>query len=170
MDVVAEGLRPRTLPELRDHSWLQDELEHLWRGCFPDVVRANHVEARYYGSWKNRLGVISLNEDEGRTHIGVNSLLRLPDVPYYVSTITLAHEMVHYAHGFGSPLPRRHKHPHRGRVVEKELVNRGLGSDYGRYLDWVTNRWFDFYSECLPTLGVTPGAYPYAPESFNSRG
>ena len=106
MHVVADHHRPRTQPQLRDQIWLQEELDYLWRHQFADVPRVSSIEVSFLGCWKNRLGVISFKPDNNTTHIGINSLLRLPDVPYYVTTVTIAHELVHYSHGFGSPLPR----------------------------------------------------------------
>jgi hypothetical protein len=87
-----------------------------------------------------------MSHDQTTSFIQINALLRLRDVPDCVSRITVAHEMVHYAHGFGSPLPRRYKHPHRGGIVKRELLARGMASEYAQYDDWVYNRWFDFYA------------------------
>ena len=146
MLAIAERALPRYAPQLRDDLWLQEELDYLWVNHFADVPRVNQVNVSFMGAWKTRLGLITLSEDERTTYIGLNSLLRLPDVPYYVASITLAHEMVHYCHGFGSPLPRQFKYPHRGGIVEKELKRRGLGAEYEIYEDWVYTHWYDFYA------------------------
>jgi hypothetical protein len=87
-----------------------------------------------------------MSEDEATSFIHINSLLRLREVPDVITFITVAHEMVHYAHGFGSPLPRRYKHPHRGGVVKRELLRRGLAAEYARYDEWVYARWYDFHA------------------------
>jgi hypothetical protein len=86
-----------------------------------------------------------MSDDQATSYIQVNSLFQMHDVPDYVVRVTVAHEMVHYAHGFGSPLPRRYKHPHRGGIVKRELLARGMGVEYEQYDEWVYNRWYDFY-------------------------
>ncbi len=102
------------------------------------------------GSWKTRLGVIKLSECQRHTLIGINSLLRLPAVPPLIVEVTIAHELVHYAHGFGSPLPRKYRYPHRGGVVERELRRRGLGEKLAEYSRWLEEHWFPLYDHiCL---------------------
>lgn len=131
---------------LRDDRWLQDELEYLWATFFADTPRVNTVRIEFAGPWKIRLGVISLSRDSTTTFIGINSLLRYPEVPYYIASITVAHELVHYAHGFGSPLPRRYPYPHRGGIVERELRQRGLEAELLLYKEWIDEHWFPFYA------------------------
>ncbi len=171
MHAVAQipALRPPS--QLRDSEWLKREMEYVWATHFADTPRANAVDIRFIGSWRSRLGVISLSEDERTSYIGINSLLSLPEAPYYVATITVAHELVHYAHGFGSPLPRRHRHPHRGRIVEKEFLARGLRQEYAVYLDWIHNHWYDFYDQCAlnPDLTATAPLGGNARETYESQ-
>jgi len=165
MHAVAQALKPRLLSGLRDSQWLKQEMEYLWTHFFADIPRVNVVEVRFAGSWKSRLGVISLSEDTRTSYIGINSLLSLPEAPYYVSRITVAHELVHYAHGFGSPLPRQHRHPHRGRIVEKELLARGFRQEWVVYHDWIRNHWYDFYDSCA----LNPEVVVPAPVAGNTR-
>jgi hypothetical protein len=103
------------------------------------------VDIAFAKRWKARLGLISLCEASKVSRIRLNALLSHPDVPECITTITVAHELVHYAHGFGSSLPQRHEHPHRGNVVEKEIIHRGLGAQYEEYLDWIDCHWDQFY-------------------------
>jgi hypothetical protein len=124
---------------------LLDILDYLWQSYFSDVPRVNTVEIAYGQSWKRRLGLIRLSLDTTRTFIGVNALLRLSEVPESVLLTTIAHEMVHYAHGFGSPLPRLFEHPHAGNVVERELSRRGLGHLAQQCDEWIDTEWFAFY-------------------------
>jgi hypothetical protein len=149
VDAVARVFAPSQPNQLRDSAWIRDELAHLWQRHFPDVPQVNRVEVRFGASWKTRLGVIGLSADGQTSNIGINGLLSLPEAPYFVARITIAHEMVHYAHGFGSPLPRRHRHPHRGRIVERELRGRGLGAEYDVYHRWVHDHWYDFYDRVV---------------------
>lgn len=124
---------------------LEHTLENIWHCFFHDVPRVNFVDIAYGQPWKRRLGLIRLSLDATRTFIGVNALLRRPEVPDYVLLVTIAHELVHYAHGFGSPLPRRYEHPHAFSVVECEMERRGLGEMVQRCDEWIDNAWFAFY-------------------------
>jgi hypothetical protein len=143
---VAAVAPPPLLRPLRDDRWLVRMLDHIWVRHFNDTPRVNHVRVNFGGFWRNRLGLITMTEDSATTYIRINGLFRLPESPEYVTTVTVAHEMVHYAHGFGSPLPRRYKHPHRGGVVKRELLRRGMAYEIEQYDNWVSNHWFDFYA------------------------
>ncbi len=50
---------------------------------------------------------------------------------------TIAHELVHYTHGFSSKKARLHKYPHAGRVVKREMESRGMGHLNKAYRSWV---------------------------------
>jgi hypothetical protein len=112
---------------------------------FSDCLRMNEVVIDYCYPWKSRLGLIRLSLDTTLSYIGVNSLLQVTAVPEEVLVITIAHEMVHYLHGFGSPLPRRYKHPHANRIVERELEQRELGEMLRACNEWIDNHWYSFY-------------------------
>lgn len=58
-------------------------------------------------------------------------------IPTSVVDHTLAHELVHYAHGFSSKRTRLHKYPHAGGVVQKEMEERGVGYLNRAYRVWV---------------------------------
>ena len=141
---LATATRPQTIN--RDGEWLRGELERIWVQYFADTPRANRIDITFRRPWMRRLGVIRLSEDERTTVIGINSLLRLPEVPYCLTLITVAHELVHYAHGFGSPLARRFEHPHKGGIVTRELKHRGLQSELDEYSDWIAEHWWAFYA------------------------
>jgi hypothetical protein len=95
--------------------------------------------------WKRRLGLIRLSVDSTLTFIGINCLLQLPQIPECVLITTIAHELVHYIHGFGSPLPRHYQHPHAHQVVERELKRRALGDHLHCCNQWIDNCWYSFY-------------------------
>jgi hypothetical protein len=156
VDAVTQVLAPKQPTHLRDGAWLRDELAYLWRKHFADVPQVNRVEVSFGASWKTRLGVISLSADGQTSNIAINGLLSLPEVPYFVARVTIAHEMVHYAHGFGSPLPRKHRHPHRGRIVDKELRARGLSAEYDVYRAWIREHWYDFFDRVALNSAVVP--------------
>src|SRR5690348_3856205 len=110
----------------RDDTWLVEHLKHVWLQYFHDVPIVNPVEIAWSRPWKTRLGLITLREPSGTTYIGLNGLLAHADVPVLITTVTIAHELVHYSHGFGSPLPRLYRHPHQGGIVDRDLHRRGL--------------------------------------------
>jgi hypothetical protein len=120
-------------------------LDEIWQTYFADVPRVNRVDVAYCQPWKRRLGLIRLSLDNAISFIGINALLQLSQVPEYILTITIAHELTHYAHGFGSPLPRLHEHPHANNVVKRELEHRGLGETQGLCDEWIDREWFSFY-------------------------
>ena len=120
-------------------------LESIWRTYFADVPRVNEVEIAYCRPWKRRLGLIRLSLDNSTSFIGVNALLQIVQVPEYVLITTIAHELTHYAHGFGSPLPRLYEHPHANNVVKCELERRDLGTTLELCNSWIDNEWFAFY-------------------------
>jgi hypothetical protein len=132
-------------------------LDWIWQHYFSDVERINEVLIRYCYPWKSRLGLIRLSLDNTTSFIGINSLLRASQVPEYVLVTTIAHELVHYAQGFGSPHPRTCNHPHANKVVEKELERRALGSQLHFCDEWIDKYWYSFYDRqretgwaCLP--------------------
>jgi hypothetical protein len=137
----------------RDGAWLRRELDGVWDRYFADTPRVNEVDIEFVGAWKRRLGVIRMSLDEAETHIGINSLLRHEDAPYCITLITVAHELAHYAHGFGSPLPRKYQFPHRGGVIERELIARGLRRELDHYEDWIEHHWWSFYARRGPRPG-----------------
>ncbi|HTI13042.1 MAG TPA: hypothetical protein VL461_00530 [Dictyobacter sp.] len=120
-------------------------LNWIWQTYFTDVPRINTVEIAYCFHWKSRLGLIRLSLDSTLTFIGINTLLQVATIPDEILLITIAHEMVHYTHGFGSPLPRQHKHPHANQIVERELEQRGLGISLRNCNEWIDKYWYSFY-------------------------
>ena len=137
----ALSLEDAALPERNLNLYL----DWLWQQYFADVVRVNEVSIGYSYPWKSRLGLIRLSLDETHSFIGINSLLQLAWVPEHVLITTIAHEMAHYAHGFGSPLPRICKYPHANGVVERELERRELGSYLRCCNEWIDKYWYSFY-------------------------
>jgi hypothetical protein len=120
-------------------------LDSIWHDHFADIPRMNRVDIAYCQPWKRRLGLIRLSLDGAKSFIGVNALLQLQEVPDYVLYTTIAHELTHYAHGFGSPLPRIFEHPHANNIVQRELDRRGLGELVRKCDGWIDKHWFSFY-------------------------
>lgn len=141
MLVVTQARTIAAKPPERDDLWLQRELNYLWSVFFSDVPRANVVEISYARFWKTRLGLITLSQSGKKTFIKINGFLRFPEVPDFVATATIAHELVHYSHGFGSPLSQKYSHPHRGGIVARELNQRGLGFEQSLSNRWLKENW-----------------------------
>jgi hypothetical protein len=137
--------RTRSLAEVSPQRDLSPCLDYIWQTYFADIPRVNEVQIAYCQPWKRRLGLIRLSEESGITFIGINLLLQHELVPEQVLLITIAHELAHYAHGFGSPLPRRYRHPHAYNVVNDELDRRGLHEARRLCDEWIDNQWFAFY-------------------------
>lgn len=132
----------------RTERWLRGQLDRIWDRYFSDVERANRVDIAFARGWKYRLGMIALSESAASTYIGINQLLREPEVPESIITVTIAHELVHYSHGFGSPLPRLYDDPHAGDIVTIDLRRRGLRRELQEYNQWLADCWFSFYARC----------------------
>ncbi len=132
---------------IRDNQWLTERLELLWDIHFADVPLGFPIVTRFGMRAQRRFGSIAARN--GNTIILINQLFADPFVPEYVVDGTLGHELAHYAHGFGSGLPRLYADPHRGGVVDKEMEKRGLG-EVNRKADlWREAHWDAFYeSRC----------------------
>lgn len=146
---------------MRDNSYLEDRLYFIWENFFADVPRKNVVlikfgkgSVRQLGSikWANQYSKIKGNlkkkkdefdsaDDKRISIITITKLFQNELVPEYIIDATIAHELVHYTHGFHSPLPRAVAHPHKGKVVEKELFKRGFGKIYEQSEIWLKQNW-----------------------------
>lgn len=132
---------------LRTNEWLAERVDLLRTIHFGDVPQGYPISTRFGIRARNRFG--SIGERSRQTIILVNRLFADPFVPTFVVDGTLAHELAHYAHGYGSGLPLLHKDPHRGGVVDRELDRRSLGDINRRAEQWRNLHWDQFYrSRC----------------------
>ncbi len=141
---------PETETSPRDTAWLEERVKLLWENHFSDVPQGYPIVVRFGTRAQRRFG--SISGRNGVSLITVNMLYALPDVPVYVVDETLAHELAHYAHGFGSGLPRLYVDPHRGGVVTMELEKRGLGEVHRIAEAWRETHWGNVYGECCDDL------------------
>ncbi len=132
---------------MRTDIWLECRLERIWNVLMPEVNRLNQIKIKFKGNWKTKFGHIKRLKD-GSTEIIINNLFRNKQVPEFIIDTTIAHELIHYMHGFHSPLPKQFRYPHEGRVVDKELKNRGFSFLLKLEKDWIKNKWWETY----PTL------------------
>lgn len=136
----------------------------LWDDHFADVPRQNLVlihfakyssrqlgcikwarsSTRIKGLLKRRLEEYEVQDDKRISVINITRHFQDLFVPDFVVRATIAHEMVHYTHGFHSPLPQIVNHPHRGNVVNKELIKRGLGNTLAESEAWLKANWWQF--------------------------
>lgn len=125
---------------MRDDYWLKTRLDNIWELLFPEVPKENNVVVRFKGKWRNKFGHIKQLRNRD-SEIVVNGYFKNEVVPEYIVDLTLAHELVHYMHGFNSPLPKQFKNPHAGGIVERELKNRGFGHLILQERKWVKEDW-----------------------------
>jgi hypothetical protein len=121
----------------RDNAWLLSRLNYLWLNHFSDIEQGNPVFIKFGRYSKFRLGSIKLSKRTQKSFITITGMFKKKDIPTEVVDQTIAHELVHYAHGFSSFRPRLHKYPHAGGVVNKELKKRGMEDLVKAYKSWV---------------------------------
>jgi len=134
---------------MRDNEWLQKRLDEIWLNSFSDVPRNNIVKTRFKGRWKNKFGHIRMLRDKS-TEIVVNGVFRNEIIPEYIIDLTIAHELVHYSHGFHSPLPRMYRYPHQGGVVNQDLKRRGFAENLRLERKWIKTDWLEFVKQEFP--------------------
>ncbi len=125
---------------MRDEDWLATLFHKIWEEKFSDVKKRNNVLIRWKGKWKNKFGHIKRLKNKD-TEIGINSFFKNEKIPEYIIELTIAHELVHYVHGFHSPYPKLFKHPHKGGIVNKELKIRGYGNLLKKEKIWFKEEW-----------------------------
>lgn len=141
----------------RDEQWLEERLAHIWYHHFPDVAQLNDIAIVFGRKSRTRLGSIGMpgwknntsnlhykgkrSFSDGTSVITITGYFMHNEVPDHVIEATIAHELVHYAHGFHSPHEQRYSHPHKGGIVDKELIARGLGELLKRQKSWLKENW-----------------------------
>lgn len=134
---------------MRDDKWLKSQLDEIWKRYFPDIVCKNRVVIKFGRRARTRLGSIKKLPD-GTSLIQINALLKIEEAPDFIIQATIAHELVHYSHGFSSPLDQKYDHPHRGGVVSIDMVKRGLGDILVLQKRWLKNNWTEFLKTNYP--------------------
>lgn len=149
---------------MRNIEFLENTLYDLWDDYFADVPRKNLVLINFGKYSKRQLGSIrwaherskvkqiyrkksDLHEIEDDKRISIIYVTRYfadETIPDLLPKMTIAHEMVHYAHGFSSPLPKLYDHPHKGNIVNKELIKRGLGEELEWTENWLKENWVNY--------------------------
>ena len=122
---------------VRDDHWLLSRLDYLWTKHFSDVDQKNKVFIKFGRAAKYRFGSIRLDPKKDASLILINGMFKDEKVPVKVVDHTIAHELVHYTHGFSSPHKKQYSHPHKGGVIDKEMLQRGLGDLIKAYKSWL---------------------------------
>lgn len=135
-----KNLSQRISESKRDDAWLLLRLNRLWFHHFADILLtnpANPVIIKFGRFSKFRLGSVRLEKVSKKTYITITSLFKDETIPVAVVDQTIAHELVHYTHGFSSYRRKMHKYPHEGGIVNRELKLRGLIHLINAYKKWV---------------------------------
>lgn len=130
----------------RNNKWLCEKLIKVWRQYFPDLSPRNKIFVRFGQPARRQLGKIKYgrkDQENPNTYIVINGLFRQLIIPDFVIDAVLAHELVHYLHGFRSPYQQQFSHPHRGGVVDRELTQRGLSDIIKMQKQWLKTNWLE---------------------------
>ena len=115
---------------MRTNFWLNQKFQEIKNQSFNDVPLENTVIVKFGQKSRTRLGSIILKKLSGYptkvSFITITGFMRDEKIPEEIVEITLAHELVHYTHGFSSPRRRLYRFPHQGSIVDSELIKRGL--------------------------------------------
>jgi len=141
---------------MRDNYWLAQRLKYIWETYFPEMKQVNDVIVKFGRRSRSRLGSIQLSQPSSSIiYFGMRRLLGIKPktiiilsgyfksrlVPTYVVDATIAHELSHYAHGFGSIHKRKFRYPHKHGIVRIELRNRGLEELFKKQKKWTKANW-----------------------------
>lgn len=137
---------------MRTNIVLKRRLNKIWSNFFADVPRNNLVQIKFGRKARKRLGSIKetkcpIYADRIHSEITINGHFKNKKLPLFIIDATIAHELCHYAHGFGSPLPQLCVYPHRGGFVDKEMTKRQLESLTQREQIWLNKNWLKFIEE-----------------------
>lgn len=132
--------------EGRDNKWLRERLKYLYQRYFSDVPIINKITIKFGRPARTRLGSIKPGRKLGEKHsiITINGYFTDPNIPEFVVDAIIAHEFMHYAHGFASPHEQAFKHPHKGGLVNWDLKERGLEDILRLEKKWLKDNWREY--------------------------
>ncbi len=130
----------------RDNKWLRERFKYIWQRYFSDVEILNTIIIKFGRPCRTRLGSIKPGRKYKNEHsiITINGYFKDPEIPEFVIDAVIAHEFMHYAHGFASPHQQAFRHPHKGGVVNYDMKERGLGDILKLEKQWIKNNWRDY--------------------------
>jgi len=123
----------------RNNLWLRNLAEKIWNRYFSDTPVLGDIRVRFGRRARRQLGSISHRRDHSL--ITINGLFREKNIPTFVVEATLAHELIHYATGFQSPLKQKYRYPHQGGVIKREMSKRNLEKLLLKQKKWLKENW-----------------------------
>lgn len=156
---------------MRNLVWLENRFEYIYRKYFADLEAPNQIEIKWGRRSRRQLGCIKKERPQTladhfkkdfATIIVVNGLFRDEAIPQFVIDSVIAHELTHYAHGFNSPLERKHQHPHKGGVVKIELHARDLSALEKKQKLWMKENWQKYLDLNFPLTRKPQIRYKFA--------
>lgn len=136
----------------RDQKWLENTLGNIWADHFHDVEPNVPLMVKFGRNARTRLGSISYDTKQKIAVIRITGLFKDNRVPENVIRATLVHELIHYAHGFHGVGRPNFDHPHRGGVIRKEFIERGLEELYVAQKRWLKANWTSILKDYYPNL------------------
>lgn len=145
---------------MRNNEWLENRFEYIYRKYFADLEAPNQIDIKWGRRSRRQLGCIKKERPKTLadhfkrdfvTIIVINRLFKDEKIPVFVIDAVIVHEMAHYAHGFNSPLPQQHRHPHKGGVIKKELHTRDLAALEKRQKFWMKENWQKYLDAYFPS-------------------
>jgi hypothetical protein len=146
---------------MRNNQWLEQQLAQLWCNHFSDIQMVTPIKINFGRRAYQRLGSIVLRPAYAPTahqhsHIVISGVLADERIPDIIVQQVIAHELVHYIHGFGSHHLRHLRHPHQGGVIVKEFRRRGLWELFRAYQAWMKVNWVSYLREIGQITGSVP--------------
>lgn len=129
---------------MRDNQWLLEIIRHLWQKYFGDIPIKNTILVLFSRPNKRVLGSIKYNRKSKVTEIRITAYFKDEFIPLKVVQATLAHEIVHYTHGFSAPGKKLYRYPHQGGIITQELRHRGLSHLEKESKQWLKENWQNY--------------------------
>ncbi len=134
---MCKGCRILNMVQVRDNYWLMVRLNELWEKYFSDVARENPIMIKFGRYSRLRLGSIKLLRHSEMSMITITEMFKDSEIPPEVVDHTIAHELIHYTHGFSSKRQREFRHPHAGGVIRSEMKARNMLHLNNSFRIWV---------------------------------
>ncbi len=129
------------------NNYLAKKTAQLIRENFSEKGVTNLLIVKTGKKWKRTLGHIKPCKEENKCNVEFGSIIEINpllfdlDVPEYILDYVILHELVHYFQGFASNQERKHRHPHKGGVVEKEMERLGWKEIQKKSDKWLKENW-----------------------------
>ncbi|MDD4251136.1 MAG: hypothetical protein PHX27_03020 [Candidatus ainarchaeum sp.] len=130
------------MPYKEYDTYLAKKTANLIRENFYEKEITNLLVVKTGKKWKRTLGHIkTLETKEYGSLIEINPLLFDIETPEFILDYVIMHELTHYFQGFASNHEKKHRYPHKGRIVEKELERLGWKEIQEKSDLWLKANW-----------------------------